>query len=47
MCLAEWVQKLEAAPEIEGYERLLVEAVSHHPLLAKIRAHAINRWGAQ
>ncbi|HEY8031345.1 MAG TPA: hypothetical protein VIF02_02915 [Methylocella sp.] len=39
------VQKIEAAPEIPSYEKLLIEKTGYGPLLAKFMAHQICHWG--
>ena len=39
------VQKIEAAPEIPSYEKLLIEKAGYEPLLAKFIAHLICHWG--
>jgi hypothetical protein len=45
--LDQWVRRIEGAPEVEGHERLLIESVGHHPLLARLWAHLIQRLGSQ
>jgi hypothetical protein len=39
------VQKIEAAPEIPSYEKLLIEKAGYGPLLARLMAHQICHWG--
>jgi hypothetical protein len=39
------VQRIEAAPEVPGYERLLIEKAGYHRLFARFMAYQICRWG--
>jgi hypothetical protein len=41
----QFVRQIEAAPEIEGHEKLLITSVGHHPMLARCVANLIRRWG--
>jgi hypothetical protein len=40
-----FVQKIEAAPEIPSYEKLLIEKAGCDPLFARLMAHQICHWG--
>jgi len=43
---AEMEQRIRAAPEIEGIEKLLIDTVGHHPQWARIWAHHLHRLGS-
>jgi hypothetical protein len=43
--LNSFVQRIEAAPEIPGYETLLIEKIGSGRLLARLMAYQICRWG--
>jgi len=40
-----FVQKIEAAPAIPSYEKLLIEKARYGPFLARLMAHQICHWG--
>jgi hypothetical protein len=40
-----FVQKIEVAPEIPSYEKLLIEKARYEPLFARLMAHQICHWG--
>lgn len=44
--LEQWARKIEAAPEVEGHEKLLIESVGHHPLLARLWARFLQQCGS-
>ncbi len=42
----EFIKRIEEAPKIDGHEELLVERLNYHPLMARLMAHAVHRFGA-